>query len=41
MAEQVERLARTRYWDEARAAIAACYQRAFGRNAPVSPSAGR
>jgi hypothetical protein len=41
VAEQLQRLARTRYWGEARAAIATLYQRAFGRGAPVSPSAGQ
>ena len=40
-AGQLERLARTRYWGEARAAIDALYQRAFGAGAPVAPSAAR
>ncbi len=30
--EQLERLARSRFWNEARAAVAALYQRAFGGN---------
>ena len=30
VAEQLERLARSRYWNEARAAVGALYQRAFG-----------
>ncbi len=30
VAEQLERLSRSRYWNEARAAVAALYQRAFG-----------
>ena len=33
--EQLERLARTRFWNEARAAIAALYQRAFGGTIPT------
>ena len=32
--EQLERLARSRYWNEARAAIANLYQRAFGSLPP-------
>jgi hypothetical protein len=32
--EQLERLARTRFWTEARATIASLYQRAFGNNPP-------
>src|SRR5205807_2399534 len=35
-AEQMERLARTRYWNELRSTIASFYQRAFG-NAMSSP----
>ena len=30
--EHLERLARSRFWNEARAAVAALYQRAFGGN---------
>jgi hypothetical protein len=32
--DQVERLARSRYWSEARAAITGLYQRAFGNSSP-------
>ena len=35
--QQVERLARSRYWSEARAAITTLHQRAFGRAAEKSP----
>ena len=32
--EQMERLARSRYWNETRAVIASLYQRAFGNFTP-------
>jgi hypothetical protein len=35
--EQLERLARSRYWNEARGTIAALYQRAFGNNPGNNP----
>jgi hypothetical protein len=34
VSEQLERLARSRYWSEARSTIASLYQRAFGNNNP-------
>jgi hypothetical protein len=36
-AEQLERLARSRYWNEARALIASLYQRAFGNPGTTNP----
>src|SRR5262249_30515730 len=40
-AEQLERLARTRFWNEARAAIATLYQRASGSPPPAEPKVAR
>ena len=34
--EQLERLSRSRFWNEARAAVAALYQRAFGGTIPTT-----
>jgi len=36
-AEQMERLARTRYWNEVKGSIASYYQRAFGTNSRSEP----
>ena len=36
VAEQLERLARSRFWNEARAAIGTLYQRAFGGTMPTT-----
>ncbi len=36
VADQLERLSRSRFWNEARAAVAALYQRAFGGTIPTT-----